>query len=405
MTDKQPLFEGVRVLDVSTLLAGPIAATLLADYGAEVIKVEHPRGDDLRSWGEKKDGLSMWWKVYSRNKKLISVDLNHEEGRKVILKLVANTDVLIENFRPGRMDHWGLSYETLSSVNPRLIEASVTGFGQTGPYKDRPGFGTIAEAMSGFANINGNSDGSPTLPPMPLADGVAGITASFAIAGSLFRRERSGEGERIDLALYEPLMWIIGPQISENQQLGIVHGRRGNQSTITSPRNIYETRDGRWIALSASAQTIAERLFRCIGRPDLIKDPKFETNTDRLKNRDELDEIITSWTKERDQKEIVKIFEANQVAVAPVYDTSQLSNDEHFRERGSILSINDSNFGPMLMQGLITKLAKHEGKVKYPGKEHIGEDTIEVLLDAGFTKEEITKLAGTGAIKYYGEPK
>lgn len=405
MTDKQPLFEGVRVLDVSTLLAGPIAATLLADYGAEVIKVEHPRGDDLRSWGEKKDGLSMWWKVYSRNKKLISVDLNHEEGRKVILKLVANTDVLIENFRPGRMDHWGLSYETLSSVNPRLIEVSVTGFGQTGPYKDRPGFGTIAEAMSGFANINGNSDGSPTLPPMPLADGVAGITASFAIAGSLFRRERSGEGERIDLALYEPLMWIIGPQISENQQLGIVHGRRGNQSTITSPRNIYETRDGRWIALSASAQTIAERLFRCIGRPDLIKDPKFETNTDRLKNRDELDEIITSWTKERDQKEIVKIFEANQVAVAPVYDTSQLSNDEHFRERGSILSINDSNFGPMLMQGLITKLAKHEGKVKYPGKEHIGEDTIEVLLDAGFTKEEITKLAGTGAIKYYGEPK
>ena len=405
MTDKQPLFEGVRVLDVSTLLAGPIAATLLADYGAEVIKVEHPRGDDLRSWGEKKDGLSMWWKVYSRNKKLISVDLNHEEGRKVILKLVANTDVLIENFRPGRMDHWGLSYETLSSVNPRLIEASVTGFGQTGPYKDRPGFGTIAEAMSGFANINGNSDGSPTLPPMPLADGVAGITASFAIAGSLFRRERSGEGERIDLALYEPLMWIIGPQISENQQLGIVHGRRGNQSTITSPRNIYETRDGRWIALSASAQTIAERLFRCIGRPDLIKDPKFETNTDRLKNRDELDEIITSWTKERDQKEIVKIFEANQVAVAPVYDTSQLSNDEHFRERGSILSINDSNFGPMLMQGLITKLAKHEGKVKYSGKEHIGEDTIEVLLDAGFTKEEITKLAGTGAIKYYGEPK
>lgn len=405
MTDKQPLFEGVRVLDVSTLLAGPIAATLLADYGAEVIKVEHPRGDDLRSWGEKKDGLSMWWKVYSRNKKLISVDLNHEEGRKVILKLVTDTDVLIENFRPGRMDHWGLSYETLSSVNPRLIEVSVTGFGQTGPYKDRPGFGTIAEAMSGFANINGNSDGSPTLPPMPLADGVAGITASFAIAGSLFRRERSGEGERIDLALYEPLMWIIGPQVSENQQLGIVHGRRGNQSTITSPRNIYETRDGRWIALSASAQTIAERLFRCIGRPDLIKDPKFETNTDRLKNRDELDEIITSWTKERDQKEIVKIFEANQVAVAPVYDTPQLSNDEHFRERGSILSINDPNFGPMLMQGLITKLAKHEGKVKYPGKEHIGEDTIEVLLDAGYTKEEITKLAGTGAIKYYGEPK
>jgi crotonobetainyl-CoA:carnitine CoA-transferase CaiB-like acyl-CoA transferase len=404
VTDIKSLFDRVRVLDISTLFAGPIAATLLADYGAEVIKVEHPRGDDLRTWGEKKNGLSMWWKVYSRNKKLISVDLNHEEGRKVILKLLADADVLIENFRPGRMDYWGLSYETLSSLNPRLIEVSVTGFGQSGPYSDLPGFGTIAEAMSGFANINGYSEGPPTLPPMPLADGVAGITAAFAIAGSLFRREKCGEGERIDLALYEPLMWIIGPQISENQQMGTIHGRRGNQSNITSPRNIYMTRDGRWVALSASAQTIVERLFRCIGRPDLIEDPRFRTNTDRLKNRDELDEIITSWTRERDQEEIVKIFRANQVAIAPVYDTSQLSKDEHFRERGSILSVNDPNFGHILMQGLITKLAKHGGKVGYPGKEHIGEDTIDVLLDAGYTKEEIARMSEIGAIKYYEKP-
>lgn len=405
MSDDSTLFGGIRVLDISTLFAGPIAATLFADYGAEVIKVEHPRGDDLRSWGSKKNGLSMWWKVYSRNKKLISVDLNNEDGRNVIRKLISTADVLIENFRPGRMESWGLSYETLSSMNPRLVQVSVTGFGQSGPYQNLPGFGTIAEAMSGFANINGYPGGPPTLPPMPLADGVAGITAAFAIASSLFRREKSGEGEKIDLALYEPLMWMIGPLVSENQQLGIVHGRKGNQSDITSPRNMYRTRDEKWIALSASAQTIVERLFKCIGRPELINDSRFKTNSDRLKNREELDGIISSWTMDRSQDEIVRLFRADQVAVAPVYDTPQLTADEHFRYRGSILSVDDPDLGPLLMQGLITRLSKHKGRINFPGKKHIGADTVEVLLGAGYTEEEIVELSRKGAVECFEVPK
>lgn len=399
------LFGGVKVLDVSTLFAGPIAATLLADYGAEVIKVEHPRGDDIRSWGQKKEGVSMWWKVYSRNKKLISIDLNIEEGRKIIQKLIPSVDVLIENFRPGKMDSWGLSYEVLSSINPRLIQVSVTGFGQSGPYKDLPGFGTIAEAMSGFANINGYSTGPPTLPPIALADGVAGVTAAFAIAGSLFKREKSGEGEKVDLALYEPLMWIMGPQISEYQQLGIVKGRRGNQSDITSPRNMYKTKDGKWIAISASAQTIVDRLFRCIGRPELINNPKFKTNADRLRNREELDGIISAWTIERSQKEVVELFRKSQVAVAPVYDTPQIVRDEHFNERGSILSISDADFGSILMQGLIAKFAKNGGSIKFAGKKHIGEDTLDILLGLGYTKEAVIELERIGALKYYERPK
>lgn len=400
MNDDLSLFGGIRVIDLSTLFAGPIAATLLADYGAEVIKVEHPRGDDLRSWGSTKNGISMWWKVYSRNKKLISIDLNNEDGRKVIRRLIAETDILIENFRPGRMESWQLSYETLSSINPRLIQVSVTGFGQSGPYQDLPGFGTIAEAMSGFANINGYPGSPPTLPPMPLADGVAGITAAFAIASSLFKREKGGEGERIDLALYEPLMWMIGPLVSENQQLGIVHGRRGNQSDITSPRNMYRTKDEKWIALSASAQTIVERLFKSIGKPELINDSRFKTNSDRLKNREELDKIITSWTMERNQDDIVRAFRAHQVAVAPVYDTPQLAADKHFKLRGSILSVNDPELGPLLMQGLITKFTKHKGRINFPGKKHIGADTLEVLMGTGYTEEEIVELSRNGAVRY-----
>lgn len=210
------LFDGLKILDLSTLFAGPISATIFGDYGADVIKIEHPKGDDIRNWGVKKNGVSFWWTVYSRNKRLLSLNLNFEEGREIVRKLAQNADVIIENFRPGRMKTWGLSYEDLSKINPRIVMAHVTGFGQKGPYSSLPGFGTLAEAMSGFANLNGYPDSPPTLPPMALADGIAGLTTAFAVSAALWKRERTGVGEEIDISLYEPLMWILGPEIVFN---------------------------------------------------------------------------------------------------------------------------------------------------------------------------------------------
>lgn len=393
------LFQGVKVIDLSTLFAGPVAATLLADFGAEVIKVEHPRGDDLRNWGSKKDGISFWWKVYSRNKKLISLDLNKEGAREVLRKLIVEADVLIENFRPGRMESWGLSYETLSSINPRLIMTSVTGFGQNGPYSLLPGFGTLAEAMSGFANMNGYPDTPPTLPPMALADGLTGITSAFLISAALRRRDATGLGDKIDMALYEPLMWILGPQISEFQQLGILHTRHGNKSKITSPRNIYKTKDQKWVALSASAQSIVERLFEAIGKAELLEDPKFESNSARLTNSDELDQILTEWTTRHNQSEIVEILRRSQVAVAPIYDTEQLVTDDHFNQRKSILEVSDQAFDKLKMQGLIGQLSNNPGSVRFTGKDRIGQDTKEILLEAGYTLGEIKKLLEVKAIQ------
>lgn len=386
------LLDGYRIIDMSTLFAGPSAATLLADNGAEVIKIEHPRGDDLRRWGASEDGVSLWWKIYSRNKRIISVDLNSEDGRKIVKKLVAESDVLIENFRPGRMEKWGLSYEELKEVNKRLIMMRVTGFGQKGPYSGFAGFGTLAEAMSGFANLNGYPEGPPTLPPMALADGVAGVLGAFSITAALLRREKTGKGELIDISLYEPLMWILGAQISEFDRLGVLRRRTGNQSDIASPRNIYPTSDGRWVAISASAQSIAERLFRTIGRSELIDDSRYATNGERLKHRNELDEIVSSWTGKLSQDEIVHELREAGVAVAPIYDAQQILQDEHFRQRESVVSVKGEDGEPISMQGVIPRLKNENGEIKWTGKGQVGADTDEVLKSIGYSAEEISKL-------------
>lgn len=395
------LFEGLKIIDLSTLFAGPISATLLGDYGADVIKIEHPNGDDIRNWGAKKNGVSFWWTVYSRNKRLLSLNLNFEEGREALRKLVAGADVIIENFRPGRMKSWGLSYEELSSINPRIIMAHVTGFGQRGPYSSLPGFGTLAEAMSGFANLNGYSDSPPTLPPMALADGIAGLTTAFAVSAALWKREKTGVGEEIDISLYEPLMWILGPEISEKQQLDFDHERHGNQSSITSPRNLYRTNDNRWIALSASSQNVTERLFRAIGKEELINDPDFRTNSDRLKNRTKLDSIINSWTSTLDQGEIVEILRKSDVAVAPIYDSAQILNDRHYRERGSVVDLHGQDgYGKISMQGLIAQFTKNPGEIRWVGKNPKGADTVQILRELGYSREDMANLRKKGVTTF-----
>ncbi len=386
------LFDGCRVIDVATLFAGPMAATLLGDHGADVIKVEHPRGDDARRWGGHKDSISLWWKVISRNKRCIAIDFSKPAGQQAVRDLAAGADVLIENFRPGRMEAWNLGWDELHKLNPRLIMLRMTGFGQTGPYSGFAGFGTLAEAMSGFADITGEPDGPPTLPPFGLADGIAGIAAAFSVAGALLKRERTGEGELIDVALYEPLMWILGSSLIEFDQLGQIQKRSGNQSMRSCPRNTYPTRDGKWVALSGSADTVARRVFHAIGRPDLADDPAYATNRERVSRRDEVDALITEWTMQRDQAEVLEALRAADAAVAPIYDVSQVANDPHFRARGSVVTVEDDELGPLTMQGVFPQIAGAPASIRWTPREAVGSHTDEVLGELGYDAEKLAAL-------------
>ena len=316
-TSEGPL-AGLRVIDAATLFAGPMVATLLGDFGADVVKVEHPGGDSLRNLGWEKDGVSLWWAVVNRNKRAVTLKLSHDLGREALLRLVDEADVLVENFRPGTMERWGLGWEALHERNPRLVMVRVTGFGQTGPYRERAGFGTLAESMSGFAHINGHPDGPPTLPPFALADGITGLSGAFLTMAALRARDLTGgPGQMIDLAIYEPIFWILGPQAAVYDQLGVVQGRTGNRAPFTAPRNAYRSRDGVWLGLSASSQSTAERTMRLVGRPDMIGQDWFRNHAGRLRHQDELDEAIGAWVEERDAAEVVARFGEAGAAIAP----------------------------------------------------------------------------------------
>ncbi len=287
---------GLRVLDLATLFAGPLAATLLGDFGAEVVKVEHPaKPDPSRGHGPSKDGVGLWWKMLGRNKRTITLDLSKPGGRGTLLRLAATADVVIENFRPGTLEKWDLGWPELSAANPRLVLARVTGFGQFGPYAHRPGFGTLAEAMSGFAAITGEPDAPPTLPPFGLADSIAGLTTAYAVMTALAARERTGEGQVVDMALIEPILAALGPQPLWYDQLGHVQPRTGNRSPNNAPRGVYRTADGTWVAVSTSAQSVAERVMHLVGRPELIDEPWFATGADRARHADVLDEAVGAW--------------------------------------------------------------------------------------------------------------
>lgn len=384
------MLDGLNVLDMSSILAGPLCATMLGDHGANVIKVEHPRGDDLRNWGGSKDGIPLFWKVLSRNKRTIAVDLHKKEGQEIIKKLVASIDILIENFRPGTLERWGLGYKELSVVNPRLIMVRVTGFGQIGPYSSFHGFGSIAEAMSGFASVTGFNDGPPTLPSFGLADGIAGITGAFASVSAVIKRETTGKGEEIDLALYEPLMFIIGPHIIEYDQLGIIQERHGNESPRTCPRNSYLTRDKKWIVLSASSESVAKRLFSIIGRPDIFE--RYPTNRERVLHSPEIDKLVQDWISKKSQQEAVDQLRSEGVAVGPIYDAKQIYFDNHFNQRGSLLKFQDNDLGTLTMQGVFPKLRNNPGSVRFLGPVEIGKNTNEILSELGYDENEISVL-------------
>lgn len=370
---------GLRVLDCATLFAGPLVGTLMADFGADVVKVEHPRGDPLRHTGSARDGHGLWWKVAARNKRSVTLDLGSDDGRDALLELAATADVLIENFRPGTMERWGLGWDELSGANDRLVMVRTTGFGQDGPYASRPGFGTLAEAMSGFAHVTGQPDGPPTLPPFGLADSITALQGTAAVMFALRERDQvSGRGQWIDLSIYEPMVAALGYQATAYDQLGVVQQRRGNRSDNNAPRNTYRTRDDHWVAISCSTPSIVDRVLRLVGGPDLAEDPRFATAALRVDHVDVLDEAVGGWIRTRDLDEVVAAFEEAQAAIAPVYDVAQLIADPHVQERGTFTTVDDDDLGATLVQDVVPRLSRTPGRIRHLGPR-LGEANDELL--------------------------
>jgi crotonobetainyl-CoA:carnitine CoA-transferase CaiB-like acyl-CoA transferase len=378
--------------------AAPITAMLLGDFGADVIKIEHPKGDPARTHGWNREGHGLWWKVISRNKRTMTLNFSRPEGQDILRRLVADADVLVENFRPGVMEKWNLGPDLLLEVNPRLVMLRVTGFGQTGPYAQRRAFGTLAEAMSGFAHQTGQEDGPPTLPPFGLADGVAGIAGAFAVVTALYARDADGggKGQVIDMSLLEPLLGILGPGPTVFDQLGIIAGRHGNRSPNNAPRNAYLTRDGRWVAISASATSVAERVMRLVGRPDIAEKPWFSSAGERSRRSEMLDGAVSKWIAAREFDEVVKAFDEAGAALAPIYDIEQLMNDPQVEYRDTITTVVSEDLGPIKMQNLMVRLLGTPGEIRFPGRR-LGQDNEELYRELlGIDADELAKLQAEG---------
>ncbi|HEX6337629.1 MAG TPA: CoA transferase [Jiangellaceae bacterium] len=388
----------VRVIDVSTLFAGPMAAMHLGDMGADVIKVEHPaRPDPARGHGPAKDGHNLWWKTLGRNKRAVTIDLSHRGGQGVFRRLARTADVVIENFRPDTLEAWGLGYEQLSAGNPGLVLARVSGFGQLGPYRRRPGFGTLAEAMSGFAAMTGEPDRPPTLPPFGLADGVASLATAFAMMTALYARSGTGRGQVVDLAIVEPILAMLGPQLTRWDQLGTVQPRTGNRSVNNAPRNTYRTADGRWVAVSTSSQNIAARVMRLVGHPEVVDEPWFASGAGRAAHADDLDDAVAAWVSERTRDEVLVEFEKAQAAAAPVYDAADIVADPQFEALGTVVRMPDDDLGSVAMQNVLFRLSQTPGAVRWTGRRH-GADTDEVLAELGYSPAEVEELRAGGAV-------
>jgi formyl-CoA transferase len=389
--------DGVRVVDLSRLVAGNMLTLQLADQGAEVIKAEDPRtGDPLRAW--RVNGLSLHWKVYARNKKSLALNLRAAAGREVLADLLTRSQVLVENYRPGTLEEMGLGPDTLHERNPGLVIVRITGFGQDGPYRDRPGFGTLVEAMSGFAAKNGYGDRPPVLPPLALADMVAGLYGAYAVMIALRVVEGGGKGQTIDLPLLDPIISILGPDAAIHRVTGERPQRTGSRSLTTSPRNVYATKDGRYIAISASIQAMAERVFRAIGRPEMIDDPRFRTNTDRVRHIDECDAAVAAFIGARTLEEAMAVFAAAEVTATPVYEIDQLVADRHIQQRGVIVEVPDAEAGSVLMHNVIPRLSETPGRLRRPAPA-LGEHTREVLEETGYSADRIAALAEDGVVK------
>ncbi|HEY5965495.1 MAG TPA: CoA transferase [Xanthobacteraceae bacterium] len=386
---------GVRVLDLSRLVAGNMVSLQLGDFGADVIKVEPPSGDPLRDWRD--GGKSLHWKTYARNKRSIVLDLRQDAAKDALKRLVATADVFIENYRPGTLEEMGLGPDVLHRASPGLIVVRVSGFGQTGPYAELPGFGTLVEAMSGFAARTGFADREPVLPPLALADMIAGLYGAFATVTALRARDSgTGRGQVIDLSLLESIFSVLGPEAAIYAETGAVKERVGSASNTSSPRNVYRCADGHYVALSGSTQAMAKRLFETIGRADMIQDPRFATNSDRVKHRPLVDAAVGGWFATRTRDEALKLMREASVTVGPVYTIADAMTDAHFRGRGIIVDVEDRELGQVPMHNIVPRLSETPGGWQKPAPG-LGEHTDAVLMEAGLDRDAIARLRASGA--------
>ena len=383
---------GIKVLDISNFLAGPVSSMFLGDYGAEVIKVEKPGlGDEIRYWGNNKNGVGLMYKLINRNKKSITADLRTKFGVKIIKKLVKNTDIIVENYRKGTLEKWGLGYQTLSKINPGLIMVRITGFGQTGPNSHKPGFGTLAEGYAGFAAINGYQDRSPLLPGFGLADETSGLMGAFLALTALNERDKkSGIGQVVEFGIYEPLFTLLGPQVVDYDQLGIVQTRNGSRLPFTAPRNTYLTKDDKWVSISGSAQSTFERMCEALNIKHLITDPRFLDNRLRIKNSKALDDELQEAILKFDQSTLIKMFDEVGAAVAACYNIKEIFEDEHFKARKNIIAVDDKELGgPLKMQNIVGNFSRTPGKIKHTGPK-LGQHNYEILVEKlGFSEKEL----------------
>ena len=419
MVERTGPLAGLKVLDLTTIVAGGTATSLMADFGAEVIKVERPgTGDPLRDWGPffypgrqtgppgkqstegtgpdaHGDKVSLWWKVHSRNKKCITLDLRLSEGQSILKELAARADLLVEGFRPGTLERWGLGPDNLSQINPRLVLVRFPGFGQTGPYKDRPGFGTVAECMSGVVGMTGFPDTPPMLPPVPMADEVAGTFGVMAAMMALYHRDALGgnTGQVIDVSLFEPLFRLCVPHVTMYDLLGIVRERVGNDFPDAAPRSLYRTGDGRWLGLSATSQSTWEDLVRAMGMPELLDDPRFKDNSNRVTHREELNRALQDWIGSRSLEEVMDALVPAGGVVGPVYNMAEIVEDPHYNAREDIIEIDDPELGKTKMVGVVPKFSHTPGGVSHGGPR-LGEHNAQVYRSwLGYDETRLRRLA------------
>lgn len=388
---------GVRVLDLSRLVAGNTLTGLLADFGADVVKVESPEGDTLRAW--RTAGVAANWKLYARSKRSLALDLRRREALELLLALAAKSHVLVESFRPGTLESMGLGPTELLARNPRLVIVRISGWGQDGPYRRRPGFGTLVEGISGFASMNGFSDREPVLPPMYMADSYAGLYGASGVLVALREVEvNGGRGQVIDLPLLDPLFTVLGPQAANFRLTGEAKPRAGSRSTNSCPRNAYRASDGKYVALSASTQKMAERVVRAIGRPELVDDPRYRTNAERVKNAEWIDGIVGEFVARRTQAENVAFFEAAEVTIGPIYDIGQILEDPHFIEREVLADYPDAEMGEYPMHHVVPRLEGTPGSIRSPAPR-LGEHNRAVLAEVGVDDARYAELVAAGVVR------
>jgi crotonobetainyl-CoA:carnitine CoA-transferase CaiB-like acyl-CoA transferase len=393
-TARGPL-DGVRVLDLSRLVAGNMLSLQLADFGADVIKVEAPAGDPLRDWRDA--GLALHWKTYARNKRSLVLNLRHAAAKDALLRLVATADVFIENFRPGTLEEMGLGPDVLHARNPGLIVVRVSGFGQTGPYAPLPGFGTLVEAMSGFAARTGFPDREPVLPPLALADMIAGLYGAFATVTALRARERrDAGGQVIDLTLLESMFSVLGPEAAIFRATGAVKERTGSGSHTSAPRNVYRCADEKYVAISGSTETMARRIFETIGRADMIDDERFRSNSARVAHRSLVDAAVGGWFATKTREDALAHMRAAGVTAGPVYDIADAVADPHFNGRPVLVEVEDAELGSLPMHDIVPRLSATPGTWRRPAPA-LGEHTDAMLAEAGFDAAAIERMRHEGA--------